>query len=90
MKKQLVSILASACLMSVGVGASTTASAYHASVCTDQGGNLNLRSGPSINAKRVASLKNGTPVYVLQHYGEWTQVRAGKRTGWAYNYYICG
>lgn len=43
---------------------------------------LNVRTGPSVQEKLVASLPFGTPVSVLETSGTWAHVEAGDVTGW--------
>ncbi len=42
----------------------------------------NLRLHPSASSRRVASLRRGTHVAILDQSGEWLHVRAGHRTGY--------
>lgn len=41
-----------------------------------------LRSGPDSKSKKIASLRRGTHVQVLDSSGDWAHVRAGKREGY--------
>jgi len=41
-----------------------------------------LRATPAANGTKVADLMKGSTVEVLARQGGWTQVRAGKRSGW--------
>jgi uncharacterized protein YgiM (DUF1202 family) len=41
-----------------------------------------LKSSPSAAASRVSSVSKGSSVEVLARQGGWTQIRAGRNTGW--------
>jgi uncharacterized protein YgiM (DUF1202 family) len=45
-------------------------------------GALNLRSGPSVTARLIASLPFGTPVEVIETSGNWAHVAVGDAEGW--------
>ncbi len=57
----------------------------------DTGGStLRLRQGPSRDDKVVASLKDGTVVYVEEEQGEWSKVtvKSTKKSGWCSSKYL--
>lgn len=49
---------------------------------------LTLRKGPTSKSAKIATLSNGTAVYVLEEEGSWYKVRAGAQTGYAGKKYI--
>ena len=55
---------------------------------TTEGGNLSLRSYPSLNSSVITTIPNGTTVTVLGGYEDWYTVRYGNYLGYAYAGYI--
>ena len=60
---------------------------YYTAVHTD-GGNLNLRSGPSTNSGTIVSLSNGTVVPEYDYSGTWSHVLYATREGYLNGLYI--
>ncbi len=57
----------------------------------DTGGSTRrLRQGPSRNEKVVATLKDGTVVYVEEEQGEWSKVtvKSTQKSGWCSSKYL--
>lgn len=52
------------------------------------GGSLNLRESPSVSAKRICSIPDGTIVDVLEDQDKWSRVNYNGKTGWALNHYL--
>ena len=52
------------------------------------GGNLNMRSGPSTSASRIASIPNKTVVKVLEAGPEWTKIQYDGKTGYVSSAYL--
>ena len=50
--------------------------------------NVNLRKGPSTSRSVIKVLPDGTDCRAIAVDGDWTQVKAGKHTGWVYSRYI--
>lgn len=50
--------------------------------------NVNLRKGPSTSRSVIKVLPDGTDCTAIAVDGDWTQVKAGKSTGWVYSRYI--
>lgn len=69
---------------------SVSDSAYVEAVVDTGGSTLRLRQGPSRNDKVVASLKDGTVVYVEEEQGEWSKVtvKSTKKSGWCSSKYL--
>ena len=55
---------------------------------TNNGGNLNLRNSPSMNADVIQSYRPGTQVEVLQRDGDWCRVRIHSVTGFMRTQYL--
>lgn len=52
------------------------------------GDNVRLRRAASTNAEILATLSRGTRVSVLRRSGDWSEVRAGERTGWVSSQFL--
>ena len=62
---------------------------YQGTVCTDEGGHLNLRLKPSTAGRVLDELENGSSVSVLEETNaSWLKVSAGARTGYVFRRYI--
>lgn len=57
-------------------------------VVSTNGGNLNLRSKPSLNAPVLTSIPNGTQVIVHSEAGDWYVVQYGNQEGYVVGRYI--
>ena len=53
-----------------------------------QGGNLNMRSAPSIDASLVARIPNFSRILVLKDHGGWYQVFFNNQLGWVNSDYV--
>lgn len=63
--------------------------------CTNSGGNLILRAGPSQKSKKLAGIEHGTDIVVLDEVSgkdgfAWYKVRVGKRVGYVRYDFVCG
>ena len=56
-------------------------------VSTPQGGNLNMRSGPTLQASVIASVPNGTTVDVLAQLNGWNMIRYNGKVGFVSSMY---
>lgn len=76
------------------VGPAYNGGSTYGYVCTHQGSNVMLRSGPGQKYKVLARMPSGSDVSVI---GErevggwlWYKVKYGRNVGWARHDYICG
>jgi nucleoid-associated protein YgaU len=51
-------------------------------------GGLNVRSGPSAQAAKLATMSRGQRVEVIGAQGNWSAIKFGGRTAWAYTSYL--
>ena len=52
------------------------------------GGSLNLRESPSLSAKKIGSIPDGTVVEVSEDSGKWSKTEYKGKTGWVLNCYL--
>ena len=45
-------------------------------------GRANVRSGPRLGTRVVATLPKGTKLKIIRHAGKWVEVEANGRDGW--------
>lgn len=52
------------------------------------GGTLNIRESPSISAKKIGSIPDGTIVEVSEEQDKWSKTTYNGKTGWVLNHYL--
>ena len=57
-------------------------------VVTTNGGNLNIRQSPSMDARIVGSVPNGANVTVFKRLPDWYLIKYGDLTGYSASYYL--
>ena len=57
-------------------------------VVTTQGGNLNMRNGPSVGSPIVGSVPNGTVVEIIGLRGDWYEIWSQGRTGYVSRQFV--
>lgn len=61
---------------------------YEAKVSTPNGGRLNVRVAPGLNARIVGKIPCGETVDVWEDDGEWSRIGGDGLTGWVFNAYL--